>query len=147
MGFKNAQKFDYFVCGWPLRFFVLLIACIFCAIFLLFLYVRMDHGGRRFVGLWQLDISIVKEFFGSITYFPSTVQCCTKYSALALVISKIEVGTTVKHIWSRPQFFNKTWSYISGELRECSNFKNLFVKRGLSFPSLWGRISVAAPKL
>ena len=51
-----------------------------------------------------------------------------RYSALALVISKIKVGTTVKPIWSRPQFFIKTWSYMSGELRECSNFKNLFVK-------------------
>ena len=55
-------------------------------------------------------------------------QPCTTYSALALVISKIKVGTTVKPIWSRPQFFIKTWSYMSGELRECSNFKNLFVK-------------------
>ena len=51
-----------------------------------------------------------------------------RYSALALVISKIKVGTTVKPIWSRPQFFIKTWSYMSGELRECSNFKNFFVK-------------------
>ena len=50
------------------------------------------------------------------------------YSALALVMSKIKVGTTVKPIGSRPQFFIKTWSYMSGELRECSNFKNFFVK-------------------
>ena len=50
------------------------------------------------------------------------------YSALALVISKIKVGTTVIPIWSRPQFLIKIWSYMSGELRECSNFKNLFVK-------------------
>ena len=50
------------------------------------------------------------------------------YSALALVMSKIKVGTTVKPNGSRPQFFIKTWSYMSGELRECSNFKNFFVK-------------------
>ena len=50
------------------------------------------------------------------------------YSALALVISKIKVGSPVKPIWSRPQFCIKTWSYMSGKLRECSNFKNLFVK-------------------
>ena len=68
-----------------------------------------------FVEIWVLK----NEFYDSRNYF---------YSALDLVISKIKVGTTVKPIWSRPQFFIKTWSYMSGELRECSNFKNLFVK-------------------
>ena len=57
------------------------------------------------------------------------------YSALALVVSKIKVGTTGNPIGPRPNFFIKTWSYMSGELRECSNFKNIFAKncRNLDF--------------
>ena len=50
------------------------------------------------------------------------------YSALALV-SKIKVGTTVNPIGHRPHFFIRTWSYMSGKLRECSNFKNIFEKK------------------
>ena len=37
------------------------------------------------------------------------------HSALALVVSKINVGTTGNPNESRPQFFIKIWSYISGE--------------------------------
>ena len=56
------------------------------------------------------------------------------YSALALV-SKIKVGTTVNPIGHRPHFFIRTWSYMTGKLRECSKFKNIFAKncRNLDF--------------
>ena len=50
------------------------------------------------------------------------------YSALALVVSKIKVGTTGNPIGPRPKFSLKTSSYMSGELRECFNFKNIFAK-------------------
>ena len=65
--------------------------------------------------------------FDTVEYILIFLQ--NMYSALALVMSKIKVGTTVKPIGSRPQFFIKTWSYMSGELRECSNFKNFFCKK------------------
>ena len=58
------------------------------------------------------------------------------FSALALVVSKIKVGTTGNPIGSRPQFFIKTLPYMSGELRECSNFMNIFAKNCRNFDFL-----------
>ena len=54
---------------------------------------------------------------------------------IALVESKIKVGTTGNPVVPRPNFFIKTWSYMSGELRECSNFNNILAKncRNLDF--------------
>ena len=91
---------------------------------------------------WIFKSTIPTKVF-TASYIHQKVRCVLtalldmnfSYSALALVVSKIKVGTTGNPIGPRPKFSLKTSSYMSGELRECFNFKNIFAKncRNLDF--------------